>query len=69
MAGKDVLATTIMTYNKVHSDPDGSTRVTAVFCIDPAGSLPDFVKTKIAEENSKNPEKMVAHLRKQKGLK
>ena len=68
--GKDVLGHTVMTYTKVEPCEDGSgIQITSVFCVDPAGSLPDFIKEKIAKENSASSEKMVAHLRKQKGLK
>ena len=49
LIGKDVLSHTTLTYNKFEPNADGSgCRITAVLCVDPAGSLPDFVKNKIA---------------------
>ena len=42
--------------------------MTCVYCVDTAGSLPGFVKTKIAEENAVGPEKLIKILRKKKGL-
>ena len=69
LQGKDVLSHTVLTFNKSEPCEDGSgCRITAVLCVDPAGSLPDFVKTKIAVSNSNTAENMVKHLRKQKGL-
>ena len=68
LIGKDVLGHCLMTYAKFEPCEDGI-KVTACYAIDPAGSLPDFIKNKIATENTKAPEKMIAHLRKQKGLK
>jgi len=67
LQGKDVLSNTILTYNKMEPCEDG-VRVSAVLCVDPAGSLPDFVKNKIAAQNSNTAENMVKHLRKKKGL-
>ena len=69
LQAKDVLSHTVVTYNKFEACEDGSgVRVTAVLCVDPAGSLPDFIKTKIATQNSNTADNMVKHLRKQKGL-
>ena len=47
LRGKDVLSHTTVTYNKIEAC-DGGVRITSVLCVDPAGSLPDFVKNKIA---------------------
>ena len=67
--GKDVLAHTLMTYNKVEPCEDGSgCRVTSVLCVNPAGKLPAMVKTKIAKSNSNTASNMVWYLRDQKGL-
>lgn len=69
LQAKDVLSHTILTYNKMEPCEDGSgCRVSAVLCVDPAGSLPDFVKNKIAAQNSNTAENMVKYIRKQKGL-
>ena len=69
LIGKDVLSHTILTYSKIVPCEDGSgCMITSVLCVDPAGSLPDFVKNKIAAQNSGTSENMVKHLRKQKGL-
>ena len=49
LQGKDVLSHTVLTYQKFEPLEDGSgCKVSAVVCVDPAGSLPDFVKNKIA---------------------
>ena len=49
LLGKDVLSHTTLTYSKFEPIADGSgCRITAVLCVDPAGSLPYFVKNKIA---------------------
>lgn len=70
LIGKDVLSNSFMTYNKVEPIVDGTgVTITSVMCVDPAGALPDFIKAKIATQNSDTTEKMVKHLRKQKGLK
>lgn len=70
LIGKDVLGHCVLTYNKYEPCEDGSgVRITAVYCIDAAGALPDFIKSKIAKANSEAPEKLVKHLRKSKGLK
>ena len=69
LQGKDVLSHCVLTYNKVEPLEDGSgCRFSSVICVDTAGSLPDFVKNKIASANSATSENMVKHLRKQKGL-
>ncbi len=69
LIGKDVLSHTIVTYTKVVPCEDGSgCMVTSVLCVDAAGSLPDFVKAKIAASNSESTANMVKHLRNKKGL-
>ena len=69
MIAKDVLCHSVIIYQKVEPCEDGSgCKMTAVFCVDTAGSLPDFIKKKIAEENAKGPEKLIKNLRKKKGL-
>ena len=69
LQGKDVLSHTLLTYNKIEPLEDGSgCRFSAVLCVDPSGSLPDFVKNKIAEQNANTAEKMVKHMQKQKGI-
>lgn len=69
LKGKDVLSNTIFSYMKFEPKAAGGVTITAIICVDPAGSLPDFVKEKIAAANSDTTIKMIAHLRKQKGLK
>ena len=65
MIGKDVLSQTVVGYNKIEPIEDGSgVRVSSVICVDPAGSLPDFVKTKIASQNANSTENTVKHLQK-----
>ena len=65
LIAKDVLSHTTLTYLKVEPCEDGSgCRLTAVLCVDPAGSLPDMIKKQIATSNSKTTENMVKHLRK-----
>ena len=65
--GKDVLAHAFVVYQK--AEPcDGGVRMTCVFCIELGGSLPDFIKKKIAEEQSLGVEGLVKILRKKKGL-
>ena len=55
LQGKDVLSHTVMVYQKYEPLEDGSgVRISAVICIDIAGSIPDFMKSKIAEQNSKS---------------
>ena len=67
LIGKDVLVNTTLTYHKLEQTESG-VNITAVLCIDPAGSLPTFIKRSIAADNSKVTEAMVKHIRKQKGL-
>ena len=67
--GKDVLSNTIFSYIKFEPKATGGVTITAIICVDPAGSIPDFVKDKIAAANSDTTIKMIAHLRKKKGLK
>ena len=65
LQGKDVLSHTVLTYQKFEPCEDGSgVQVSAVVCVDPSGSLPDFVKTKIASQNGNSTENLVKHLRK-----
>ena len=56
--GKDVLAHAKVVYQK--AEPcDGGVRLTCVFSIELGGSLPDFIKKKIAEEwGFQNPASM-----------
>ena len=68
LQAKDVLSHTTVTYNKIEAC-EGGCKITSVLCVDPAGSLPDFVKSKIAAQNSNTTDNMVKHLRKKKGLK
>ena len=64
-----MLSHTLVTYNKIEQLEDGSgCRVSAVLCVDPAGSLPDFVKNKIAAQNANTAENLVKHLQKKKGI-
>ena len=65
--GKDVLSNTKIAYSKVEGC-EGGVLLTSVVCVDPAGSLPDFVKIQIAKQNSEGAERMVKHLMKSKGL-
>ena len=61
--GKDVLAHSFVVYQK--AEPcDGGIRFTCVFCIELGGSLPDFIKKKIAEEQANGVETLVKNLRK-----
>ena len=61
--GKDVLAHSFVVYQK--AEPcDGGVRFTCVFCIELGGSLPDFIKKKIAEEQANGVETLVKNLRK-----
>ena len=66
--GKDVLAKTKFAYSKYEGCQDGVV-LTTVVCVDPAGSLPDFIKLQIAKQNSEGAERMVKHLlKKLKGV-
>ena len=45
LQGKDVLSHTVLTFHKAEPMEDGSgVRLSAVACVDIAGSLPDFIK-------------------------
>ena len=67
--GKDVLAHCILVYSRIDPLEDGSgVTLTMVCCIEFGGSLPDFVKKKIADEQSESSEVLVKNLRKKKGL-
>ena len=65
LIGRDVICDTVFTYNKIEPLADGSgCQITAVLCIDLAGSLPSLVKDKIAAQNSNTTKKMVRKLKK-----
>ena len=60
---KDVISICHVAYVKYTPLADGSgLAITAVICVDPAGSLPDFVKTQIAKSNGEMTTKMVKYL-------
>ena len=69
MQGDDVMSHVVLTYLKIEPNVYGTgCHVTSVLCVDPAGSLPDFVKNQIAASNSDSTEALISYLRKQKGL-
>ena len=69
LVGKNVLCDVLVTYVKFSPKADGSgVDCVAVICVDPAGSLPDFVKNQIAKSNGDNTVKLVKRLQKEKGI-
>ena len=64
-----MVAKVILTYSKVTALEDGSgVRIFEVFCTETGGSLPSFLKKKLAEDQADGSLHDVKHLRKKKGL-
>ena len=62
--GKDVISACDIVYMKVKETGDGKgCYIVFIVQIDVAGSLPDFIKQKIGEEQAKGLDKIIAYVK------